>query len=165
MIEAFKQRYLNKFGAPLPVFIPEAVIMAAQPLQQHYDFFGFYAPIIQFQRPQIVHTGSIELAEPIVYSTLDLSQPTSREIKWAGNFVMAQDGTVNALRFITKNVLAVLQEQSATIDWLNDYLVLPLNKNVDVKAGEVLQISFNYLAGGSIRSLENSLQVKPSHCS
>lgn len=159
MIEAFKQRYLQRFGGPLPVFIPEAVIMAVQPLQQHYDFFGFHAPIIQFQRPNILQQGSVELAEPAVYSTLDLSLPTSREIGWQGSFVMAQDGSVNALRFITKNVLAVLQEQAATIDWLNDYLVLPLRKSVDVKAGEVLQVSFNYLAGGSIRSLENSIQA------
>lgn len=159
MIEAFKQRYLNRFGAPLPVFIPEAVIMAAQPLQQHYDFFGFYAPIIQFQRPGIVQPGTIELAKPEVYSTLDLSEPTSREIQWNGSFIMEQDGNVNALRFITKNVLAVLQENASTIDWLNDYMVLPLKQGIEIKAGEVLQVSFSYLAGGSIRSLENSMQV------
>lgn len=160
VIEAFKQRYLKRFGGPLPVFIPTAVIMAVQPLQQNYDFFGFYAPIIQFQRPQIIHDSSVELAAPAVYSTLDLTQTSSREIQWQGNIVLAQDGTVNALRFITKNILAVLPEQVSTIDWLIDYLVLPLATAVEGKAGDVLQISFNYQAGGSIRSLENSMRVE-----
>lgn len=159
MIEAFKQRYLRHFGGPLPIFVPEAVIMAVQPLQQHYDFFGFYAPIIQFQRPLIMQNGTTELAVPAVYSTLDLSQPTSREIQWQGRFMLTQDGSVNALRFITKNILAVLHEQASTIDWLIDYLVLPLDKSVEGKAGDVLEVAFNYLAGGSIRSLEKSMRV------
>lgn len=159
MIEAFKQRYVNRFGGPLPVFIPEAVIMAVQPLQQSYDFFGYYAPIIQFQRPQIVQTESTELAAPVVYSLLDFSVETSREIKWQGNIVVTHNGTVNALRFITKNILAVLHEQATTIDWLIEYLVLPLEKSVEVKENDVLQISFGYMAGGSIRSLENSMRV------
>lgn len=159
MIEAFKQRYLQRFGGALPVFMPEAVIMAVQPLEQHYDFFGYYAPIIQFQRPQILHPESIELAEPFVYSTLDFSNPTSTEIKCQGNFILTQDGTVNALRFITKNILAVLQNQATTIDWLIEYLVLPLGTSLNGKAGDVLQVTFNYQAGGSIRSLENSMRV------
>ena len=160
VIEAFKQRYLRRFGAPLPVFIPEAVIMAVQPLQQDYDFFGYYAPIIQFQNAHNTsHPGSTELAEPSVYGTLDFLLANSKEIQWQGNFILTQDGTVNALRFITKNILAIQLLQLSTIDWLADYLVLPLNESLDVKEGDVLQISFNYLAGGSIRSLEQSISA------
>ncbi len=157
MIEAFKQRYQRHFGGALPVFIPEAVIMAVQPLQQTYDFFGFYAPIIQFQRPQFNCSGSTELAAPNTYSTLDFLQPNSREIRWAGNFVMERDGMVNALRFITKNILAIMPKQASTIDWLIDYLVLPLPTPVEAKAGDEISVSFSYLAGGSIRSLERSM--------
>jgi len=159
VIEAFKQRYVQRFGGKLPVFIPDAIIMAVQPLQQSYDFFGFHAPIIQFQRPQDLQPGSIELAPPAVYSMLDMAKPTSLEIEWHGNFVLTQDGTVNALRFITKNILALLQEQASTIDWLIEYLVLPLAEPVEGKKGDVLQVSFRYMAGGSIRSLENSMRV------
>lgn len=159
VIESFKQRYLQRFGGSLPVFIPEAVIMAVQPLQQSYDFFGYTAPIIQFQRPQTLQNRSIELASPAVYSTLDFNQANSREINWTGNLELAQDGIVNALRFITKNILAVNQERAETIDWLIDYLVLPLREEIRGKAGNVLQISFNYLTGSSIRALENTLKV------
>jgi protein arginine N-methyltransferase 1 len=159
MIENFKLRYLQCHGVPLPIFIPEAVIMAVQPLQQSYDFFGYVAPIIQFQRPQVMHQRSIELAPPSVYSTLDLSKDTALDISWVGSIVLTQDGKVNALRFITKNILAVLLEKSTTIDWLIDYLVLPLHTEIQAKSGDRLEVKFEYKTGASIRSLENSLQV------
>lgn len=44
LIESFKRRYLERFGDPLPVFIPEAIIMAVQPMQQDYNFHGYDAP-------------------------------------------------------------------------------------------------------------------------
>ena len=159
VIEAFKQRYHRRFGGKQPVFIPEAIIMAVQPLQQVYDFFGFHAPIIQFQRVHVTPTGTTELAAPVVYSTLDLSQPTAREIQWEGTFVLESDGVVNALRFITRNVLAVVPEQATTIDWNIDYLVLPLAEPLEARAGDVLKVAFRYLAGGSLRSLEKNMSA------
>ena len=72
---------------------------------------------------------------------------------------MTYDGTVNALRFITKNVLAVVLEQATTIDWLGGHLVLPLTEPVEVKAGDILQVSFHYFAGGSLRSLEKNMRA------
>lgn len=160
VIESFKQRYRQRFGERLPVFIPEAVIMAVQPLHQTYDFFGFHAPIIQFQRAQVLQPDSVELSLPEVYSTLDLSMPTAREIEWEGSFIATIGGEVNALRFVTKNILAVVLERSTTIDWFIDYLVLPLRDPVQVKPGDKLRVSFRYLAGGSLRSLERSMQAR-----
>jgi predicted RNA methylase len=160
VIEAFKERYRARFGDILPVFIPTAVIMAVQPLQQDYNFSGFHAPIIQFQRVYAEHPGATELAPPQSYSVLDFSQPTSLEIAWNGSFKLEIDGTVNALRFITKNILAINTVYTSTIDWLIDYLVLPLQHPVTAKAGDELQVSFNYLAGGSIRSLEINIGAK-----
>ncbi len=159
VIEAFKQRYRQQFGEQQPALIPEAVIMAVQPVQQVYDFFGFHAPIIQFQQPQVIQAGTTELAAPMVYSILDLSQPTARKIQWEGTFMLEADGMVNALRFITKNILAVVPEQASTIDWLIDYLVLPLNIPVKARAGDKLKVAFCYHAGGSLRSLEKNMSA------
>lgn len=159
VIEAFKRRYQRRFGEQHPVFIPEAAIMAVQPLQQTYDFFGFHAPIIQFQRSNVIQAGTTELAAPMVYSILDMSLPNAREIRWEGLFTLEADGKVNALRFITKNILAVVPEQATTIDWFIDYMVLPLSKPVEAKSGDVVKVAFHYLAGGSIRSLERSMSV------
>lgn len=159
MIEAFKTRYRQRFGDKLPLFIPTAIIMAVQPLQQDYNFSGFHAPIVQFQRVHAEHPGSVELAAPQTYSILDLTRPTSPAIEWEGAFQLAQDGTANALRFFTKNVLAVDAQHAGTIDWVIDYLVLPLNQPVAARAGDELHVSFRYRTGGSIRSLENSMRA------
>lgn len=159
VIEAFKQRYLQRFGGPLPLFIPEAVVMAVQPLQQDYDFEGYCAPIVQFQQ-HTLHPGTAEMALPSVYSILDFSQPTDTLIRWEGSFRMEGSGTLNALRFITKNILTVLLDQSTTIDWLNHYMVLPLGEPLRVKMGDEVQVSFQYRAGNSIASLQNAMQVE-----
>ena len=160
VIESFKRRYLERFGGPLPVFLPEAVIMAAQPLQQEYDFEGFYAPIVQFQETQVVYPGTVELAPPAVYSIIDFNQPNQLTYAWQGKFVVERAGEVNAMRFVTKNVLAVVQERSTTIDWLNHYMTLPLAQPVKARPGDVLQVSFQYRAGGSIPSLQASLRAE-----
>jgi protein arginine N-methyltransferase 1 len=160
VIESFKQRYLQRFGGPLPVFVPEAVLMAAQPLQQDYHFEGFHAPIVQFQEPTVLWSSTVELAQPAIYSVLDFTQPTGMDIRWEGTFTMERKGTVNAMRFITKNILAVLTKQSSTIDWLNHYLVLPLADPVTMKAGDQLRVRFQYRAGGSIPSLQAAIRAE-----
>ena len=159
VIEAFKRRYLARFGGPLPVFLPEAVVMAVQPVQQEYDFEGFYAPIVQFQESMTISTGTVELAQPAVYSIIDFSQPTDTLFRFEGSFAVERSGTVNALRFVTKNILAVVSERGTTIDWLNHYMSLPLAKPVEAVAGDVLQVSFQYRAGGSIPSLQTVLSA------
>jgi protein arginine N-methyltransferase 1 len=159
VIEAFKRRYLARFGGPLPVFMPEAVVMAAQPMQQDYDFEGFYAPVVQFQETTAVYPGTVELAQPAVYSILDFNQPTDCAIAWEGQFAIEKPGSLNAMRFLTKNILAIVPEQSGTIDWLNHYMILPLARPLDVAAGDTVQVSFRYRAGGSIPSLQASIRV------
>lgn len=160
MIEAFKRRYRARFGAKLPVFLPEAAVMAVQPLQQDYDFHGFQAPIVQFQEPACIAQGSVGMAPPAVYSILDFSQDTGDAIQWEGSFKVERAGRVNALRFITKNILAVLMKQGTTIDWLNHYMVLPLAEPVAVEAGDTLRVSFQYRAGGSIPSLQQAMRAE-----
>ena len=159
VMESFKRRYLARFGGPLPVFLPEAVIMAVQPLQQDYDFEGFHAPIVQFQATRVVQPGTIELAAPAVYSVIDFSQPTDTLVTWTGRFRAEKSGTLNALRFITKNILAVLPEESSTIDWLNDYMAMPLATPLAVRAGDIIDVSFSYRCGGSLPSLAANMRA------
>lgn len=160
VIESFKRRYLAKFGGPLPTFLPEAVIMAAQPIEQEYDFEGFYAPIVQFQETGVVYPGTVELGQPAVYSLIDFNQPVDSVFAWEGGIVAERSGTLNAMRFITKNVLAIVQEESTTIDWLNHYMTLPLAQPVKVEAGDLVHVAFQYRAGGSIPSLQASLRAQ-----
>ncbi len=160
VIEAFKRRYRKRFGGPMPVFIPEAVLMAVQPLQEQYSFYGYDAPIVQFQATHVSSDRTLELADPAVYSTLDFTRPTGLDIRWEGDFRMKQRGTVNALRFITRNILAIVREESSSIDWLNHYMALPLVEPVGVRAQDMLRVSFEYRAGGSIPSLQATLRAE-----
>ena len=100
------------------------------------------------------------MAPPAVYGIIDFSQSNELTYAWQGKFVVEKDGQVNAMRFVTKNVLAVVAERSTTIDWLNHYMALPLAAPVTVRAGDVLQVSFQYRAGGSIPSLEGALRAE-----
>jgi type I protein arginine methyltransferase len=157
VIEAFKQRYLERFGGPLPVFMPEAVIMAVQPLQREYDFEGFYAPIIQFEETNVHQSTLVQLGQPVVYSVLDFSQAVDPMIGFQGQFQIEQSGQLNSLRFITKNILSVVEAQGTTIDWLNHYMSMPLAQPLQVSAGDVVDVSFRYRAGGSLPSLAASI--------
>ncbi len=159
VIKSFKERYLQRFGGPLPRFIPEAVLMAVQPLQQNHQFMGFTAPIMQFQVPGAVHTDTLEFASPQVYSAVDYTQTVSEEFSWKGLFALEQAGQVNALRFITKNILSISTTDSSVIDWHNPYLLLPLVEPIHAIPGDLLHVSFSYRAGGSLTHLQNSISV------
>lgn len=159
VIEGFKRRYLAKFGGPLPVFIPEAVIMAVQPLRQDYAFEGFHAPIVQFQDTAVVSEKTIAMADPAVYAVLDFNETVNPLIQWRGQLQVKRAGTVNALRFITKNILAVVGGTGTTVDWLNHYMSLPLDQPVSLGRGDMLDIAFEYRAGASIPSLQAALKV------
>ena len=159
VIEHFKQRYLERFGGPLPVFLPEAVLMAVQPVQQEYDFDGFIAPIVQFQQPGQIQNGTVELSQPQVYSLIDFTQPNDTLYRWEGQFTAERDGVLNALRFITKNILAVVPERNSTIDWLNHYMTLPLAEPMPIRAGETIQAGFAYRAGAQIQSLQATMRA------
>ncbi len=163
MMESFKQRYRQRFGATLPTLMPTAVLMAVQPLQQDYNFEGFYAPIIQVQELSGNLPGTLEMAPPALYSTLDFTEPTALDIAWEGSFSIEKSGTVNALRFITKNILALLLQTGSTIDWLNRYMSIPLNQPVQVKAGDILRVRFRYRAGDLIASLQGAMHVEVIH--
>src|SRR4051812_33212854 len=144
MMDAFKRRYLARFGGPLPLLMPEAVLMAVQPLYQNYDFHGFVAPIVQFQKFGTHAPRTIELGKPVVYSTLDFSEQTDPVIRWHGELEMTRAGKLNALRFLTKNVLAVVEEKGSTIDWRNDYMSVPLPEPIPVRARDRVRVSFAY---------------------
>lgn len=157
VIKSFKERYLQRFGGSLPRFIPEAALMGVQPLQQNHQFMGYHAPIMQFQIPGAIQADTTELAPPQVYSTIDFTQTVSEAFNWKGTFILEQAGQVNALRFITKNILTISTGDNSIIDWHNPYMLMPLADPIQAKAGALLHISFNYRAGGSLVHLQNSI--------
>ena len=159
VITAFKQRYLEKFGGPLPVFVPEALIQAVQPVEQCFDFDGYYAPTILFQDPTCIQEKTAELAQPEIFQLSSYDQELPQSCAFSGRITIDQDGTLNALRFITKNVLAILINNQGTIDWFSQYLIVPLADPLTVKTGEQIQVEFSYPSGASFSTLTSKLNV------
>ena len=160
IIANFKERYLQRFGAPLPRFIPEAFIQAVQPVQQSFDFHGYYAPVPLFQDPLCAHPETLELADPLVYQIQAYDEPYGLQCRCDEVITVRGNGVLNALRFITKNVLAVLVETQDTIDWYSQYLVLPLDMPLAVCDGDQVRITFSYTAGCGLSVLGESLQIE-----
>lgn len=157
VIDSFKQRYLEKFGAPLPRFIPEAFIQAVQPVQQCFDFHGYNAPTPFFQQPCSIQPRTSELGTPAVYQLCCYSETLPLECRWQSALAIEQDGLLNALRFITKNVLAIVEPEQSSIDWFSQYLVVPLDEPLPVKAGQHVNVSFAYCPGDPISALKPTL--------
>lgn len=161
VIDSFKRNYLQKFGAglQLPRFIPEATFLAVQPVMQKFDFSGYRAPLPIFSDPASASSGTDQLGEPVLYSSIEYRQALPLEFDCRLRLSISKEACCNALRFITKNVLAILVEEKTTIDWHNFYLIVPLKNPVVLKAGENLTVSFNYKAGGSLEELLESLET------
>jgi type I protein arginine methyltransferase len=160
VIASFKERYQARFGPDLPVFVPEASILALQPVQQTFEVHGFYAPVLFFQQPGVVHDATRELAQPALFQTVDYRKDLPGQCAWDGTITVEEPGMWNAIRFVTKNVLAILVNEQRTVDWFNQYLILPLDEPLDVLAGDAFSVSFSYRVGAQIDELASSLTVQ-----
>jgi len=159
VIESFKRRYLEKFGGPLPLFIPEALVQAVQPVQQSFEFEGYNVPTVLFQDPGVVQSRTRELAIPAVYQLLSYENDLPLICESSGTIPIEQSGTLNALRFITKNILAIVVDRQETIDWHSQYLIVPLAQPLNVAAGDSIFLRFAYEAGASFAALTRSLRI------
>jgi protein arginine N-methyltransferase 1 len=159
VIAAFKENYLAAFGPPLPRFLPEAVVQAVQPVQQSFDFHGYVAPTVHFQDGTAEQPRTRELGDPVVYQTLELADAIAGGIDWTGGVTVRQAGRLNALRFITKNLLAILPAEQRSVDWLMNYLIVPLDAEVEAGPGDMVEVAFDYTFGGPLNSLKPTARV------
>jgi protein arginine N-methyltransferase 1 len=148
VINSFLRRYRDHFGPPAPQFVPDAITQAIQPVQQDFVYRGYEAPTVHFQDGFIDQRRTVELAPPAVYQLERYEDGISPEISWSGTFTATTGGTWNAVRLVTKNALAILAEEGRTIDWLMNYLVIPLELELEVAAGDVLELALDYPLGG-----------------
>ena len=160
VISSFKRNYLEKFGeASLPLFVPEATLLAIQPVQYSFDFYGFKAPVPMFFDPYNPQTGLVELGDPVLYSSFEYRKTLPLDFSWSGNLAVKVDGTFSALRIITKNLVGIFVESKTSADWHNEYLVIPVPNEKKVKTGDIVRLSFSYQAGGSLESFVESVSL------
>lgn len=154
VLTSFKRRYLEKFGAPLPRFVPEAFIQAVQPVCQSFDFGGYYAPVPSLQDPSAQQPRTRELAPPALFQMAFYGESLPMDCAWQGEITLEHDGQLNALRFITKNVLTIVEDEQRSIDWFSQYLILPLADPLTAVAGQRISVAFSYTLGDPIATLK-----------
>ncbi len=157
VIETFKRQYMAKHGSKLPRFIPEATLLAVQPVMQAYEFAGFHAPVPLFQPPVAEVQGTTELGMPAVYETVIYDEAYTHEVDWKGTLTMQRGGTLNGWRLVTKNVLSVLVEEQSEICWHNQYLVMPLDEPIEVETGDRVDVQIRYQFCTELNDLWNGV--------
>ena len=151
-IDAFKRNYRAQYGDNLPIFIPGATLLAVQPIYQDFKFEGYYAPVVMFQNPYSLDTRTTDMGDPVIYHQIVYDQPYDLSIKWSGKVIVNASGKVNAIRFITKNILGFNPQTQQVVDWSNGHLVLPVEER-EVSPGTEISVSFEYDAGAPLTDL------------
>jgi hypothetical protein len=72
---------------------------------------------------------------------------------------VTQRGSLNAVRFITKNVLAILPTEHRSVDWVMNYLIVPLTTAIEVSPGDNVEVAFDYAFGGPLNSLQPTARL------
>lgn len=159
VIGSFKERYLERFGGPLPRFVPEATLQAIQPVQQDFDYFGYRAPTPFFQDSQSIQPRTLELGPPAVFQGFTYDDALPDRCRMDGPVAIDAAGELNAVRVITKNVLAISTATGATAEWIMNYLVVPLPMPIRVQPGDQPVVSFAYRPGDELSALTSSLSA------
>lgn len=158
IIQSFKTRYQEKFG-DLPLFLPFATVIGVEPACANFSFEGFEATIPFFESTHTPEPRNTPLAEAQPYAFIAYQDDFDLTFKFEYTFMLTASGTFNALRILTKNILAVIPDQDTYLDWMNQNLTLPLETPLQVQVGELYKVTFAYAAGDEIEDLQNSIEV------
>jgi predicted RNA methylase len=160
VIASFKRRYLERFGLPLPLFVPEATFQAVQPVQQDFSYHGYVAPVPVFQEADDAQSRTTTLGPPTLFQSFTYDGELPAVCAFDDAMDVTADGELNAVRFITKNVLAISVAQARSIDWFMSYLVMPVDVPFAVQTGDRPAIRFTYRPGDELPALESGLRVR-----
>lgn len=153
VITAFKENYRKRFGRKQPIFIPEVSILMCQPVEQSFDFAGYVAPVPLFQAPATTHPRTRQVAPLVPYQTIAYDQVIPTTMRFEQTFEAELKAKVNAIRFVTQNVLAIDMSQQQAITWANQCLVLPLESPFSCAKNETIHLSVDYETGQSVESV------------
>jgi hypothetical protein len=86
----------------------------------------------------------------VPYQTIAYDQVIPIAMRIDQTFEADLHANVNAIRFVTQNVLTVDMDRQKAITWANQCLVLPLESPFRCQPGETLHLTANYEAGQQI---------------
>lgn len=160
VISRFKQNYTEAHGEKLPTFMPEVSILMAQPVEHSFEFAGYVAPVPMFQAPVLDQPRTQELASLTPYAHIAYEDQIPMRFESCLEFVAECEGVVNAIRFVTQNILTVDEPGQRAITWPNQCLVLPLPQSFSVRVGDPIEVGFCYRPGDTIERLMPTLEAR-----
>lgn len=159
VIDSFKRRYLERFGGPLPRFVPEATLQAVQPVQQDFEYWGYKAATPLFQDGTCHQPRTTELGPPVLFQSFTYEGDLPDAVTMDDTLPITTGGMFNALRMVTKNILAIDPVAGQTAEWVMSYLVVPLPAALLVNPGEAPHVAFAYRPGDEVHALGASLRT------
>ncbi len=159
VLQRFKAAHEARFGHAVPIILPEATILGVQPIFQPYNFHGYYAPVPFFFEAGAQGTGTVEMGQPLIYSMIEYVRDLPESFAVDTHLIAERNGTINALRFITKVPVGIFAEERRSADWHMPYMSLALPHPLQVTIGDMLRVQFQYDAGASIESLQGTLRA------
>jgi type I protein arginine methyltransferase len=158
VLQSFRRAHVAQFGRA-PLFLPEATLLAVQPVTQDYWYEGYFAPLPLFQSAYADAADCMPRGEPVMYATVDYNESNNEPLIGQVRCTLHHAATINALRFVTRSVLAMDMSSGSTVDWYNQNLIIPLPEPLSIGDREHLDVSFSYRAGDPIAALTDSLRV------
>ncbi len=160
VMTGFRDRHLQRFGHA-PRLLPEATLLAVQPMRQRYDFHGYRATVPLFQDHYLAAPDCLPCGEPALYATVDYQALHSLDLGTSQlPLLVTLDGEINALRFVTKHLLALDERLGRSIDWYSQNLILPLDFPRQIRAGTTVHLSFRYQPGAPLEALWKGLSLQ-----
>jgi predicted RNA methylase len=160
VIQAFKDRYKQRFQQ-LPQFIPDTTVLAIQAVHQDYHFCGYRAAVPVFDAPG-THLKDQWLSDLHFYSTIEYGLEFATSFDVDAEMVMTANGHLNAISFLTNNILAFQLREGTACQWLMNRMTLPLENTLTVTQGDRVKVKFQYEAGCPIEHVQASLSAH--HC-
>jgi predicted RNA methylase len=159
VIGGFRRRYEAAFGDPAPRYVPEGCIQAVQPVQQDFTYHGYAVPAPLFQDAFAIQPRTTELAAPRVFQQFFYSGPLPASCTGDVAFTLDRPGQLNAIRIITKNLLAIRMSPPGSVNWLMGYLIVPLRTPLFAEARARVRLRFDYQPGDEIAALMDTVRA------
>jgi predicted RNA methylase len=127
---------------PEGVRLPERIFNTLELANSQYAFEG----LVHLRAHYLEFTGvrkAVVLSQPFLFATVDLGQENAMEVNQSVSVPVAEDGVVTSLRLTSP--LQVYQDiRFDSSDSLMPPVVIPLEADLAVVAGDVVEVSVQY---------------------
>lgn len=147
---------LKNFLKPEGRYFPAGAITFVELICKKFDIPGLGS----FPLPHYEVNGKVSskvFSIPELFQEITFEKKCPEEYEKTVCFSVQTSGMVNGIRFITNTLVSPGIEIHPT-DWLNPYMVIPLDKTYWVKQGQELLVTISYQAGRGLEHVKTKVR-------